>query len=230
LIRVTDLAVFFSRIGAFVTGVAEMTPLAAVALLIAVAVPIGPAFAWAPDPAVEKVLSRGQAWAEVLPDRDGAGLIHAAIDIAAPPRTVWSVMTDCRLASRLVTTVTSCQVLQSDPQAQWDVREQVTRGGVFFPALHNVFRSDYRPYSQIRFHRLSGDLKIEEGEWRLEPLDGGAATRVVYTNRVAVNLFAPAFIVRAGIRNDTPKVLMNLRRESLAAKKSPRACGDDCPT
>jgi hypothetical protein len=176
-----------------------------------------PALAWAPNARVTKALSQGQAWAEVLPDTDGAGLIHAAIDIPASPRTVWSVMTDCALASRLVVTVTSCKVLRSDPGAGWDVREQVTKGGLFFPSIRNVFRSDYQPYSLIRFHRLAGDLRIEEGEWRLEALDGGAATRVIYTNRVAVNLFAPAFIVRAGIRRDTPKVLLNLRRESLAA-------------
>jgi hypothetical protein len=131
-------------------------------------------------------------------------------------------MTDCRLASKLVVTVTSCKVLQSDPNARWDVREQVTRGGLFFPSIHNVFRSDYQPYSLIRFHRLSGDLKIEEGEWRLEPLAGGAGTRVTYINRVAVNLFAPAFMVRAGIKRDTPKVLMNLRRESVAVAHQAR--------
>ena len=175
------------------------------------------ASAWAPDMKVDRQLRQGQAWAEVLPDRDGAGLIHAAIDIAAPPKTVWSIMTDCRLAAKLVSSVTSCKVLQSDPRAGWDVREQVTRGGLFFPSLRNVFRSDYQPFSLIRFHRLAGDLKIEEGEWRLEALNGGAATRVIYVNRVAVNLFAPAFLVRAGIKHDTPQVLLNLRRESLAA-------------
>jgi hypothetical protein len=189
----------------------------AAAVTVLAATMIGPVSAWAPDPRVERTLAQGQAWAEVLPDTDGAGLIHAAIDIAAPPRTVWSVMTDCRLAARLVISITSCKVLQSDPQARWDIREQVTRGGLFFPALRNVYRSDYEPYSLIRFHRLSGDFRIEEGEWRLEPLAGGVATRVIYVNRVAVNLFAPAFIVRAGIKNDTPKVLLNLRRESLAA-------------
>ena len=184
-------------------------------------VTMGPsaASAWAPDLRVERELQKGQAWAEVLPDRDGAGLIHAAIEIPAPPKTVWSVMTDCRLAAKLVISVTSCKVLQSDPQAGWDIREQVTRGGMFFPSIRNVFRSDYQPFSLIRFHRLSGDLKIEEGEWRLEALNGGAATRVIYVNRVAVNLFAPAFLVRAGIKHDTPQVLLNLRRESLAASR-----------
>jgi hypothetical protein len=190
---------------------------AALSLVLA---PCSAAFAWAPDPAVEHTLQQGQAWAEVLPDTDGAGLIHAAIDIPAPPRTVWSVMTDCRLASRLVISVTSCKVLMSDPQAHWDVREQVTRGGVFFPSLRNIFRCDYQPYRVIRFHKLGGDLKIEEGEWRLEPLNGGAATRVIYINRVALHIWAPGFIVRAGAKRDTPNVLLNLRRESLAAARS----------
>jgi hypothetical protein len=190
------------------------------AALLAAAAAVGPACAWAPDPQIERTLAGGQAWAEVLPDAGGAGLIHAAIDIAAPPRVVWSVMTDCRLASRLVISVTSCKVLQSDPKSRWDIREQVTRGGIFFPALHNVFRSDYQPYSLIRFHRLSGDLKIEEGEWRLEPIDGGAGTRVIYINRVALDIWAPAFLVRAGVKKDTPKVLLNLRRESVAAARS----------
>jgi Polyketide cyclase / dehydrase and lipid transport len=193
--------------------------MAIAAALAAVSAPLGSALAWGPDARVEHTLAEGQAWAEVLPDRDGAGLIHAAIDIPAPPKTVWAVMTDCRLASKLVTSVTSCRILQADPQARWDVREQVTRGGVFFPAIHNVFRSDYQPYSLIRFHRLSGDLRVEEGEWRLEPLDGGAATRVIYVNRVALDIVAPAFLVRAGIKRDTPKVLLNLRRESVGAQR-----------
>jgi hypothetical protein len=195
-------------------------------IAVALSAVTGPALsspAWSPDSGVEHALVQGQAWAEVLPDTDGAGVIHGAIDIAAPPKTVWAVMTDCRLAARLVISVTSCKVLQTDPRARWDVREQVTRGGLFLPSIRNVYRSDYQPYSVIRFHRLAGDLRIEEGEWRLEPLDGGAGTRVIYVNRVAANLFAPAFLVRAGIKRDTPKVLRNLRRESVAASRQARA-------
>src|ERR1022692_3252370 len=155
------------------------------------------ALAWAPDAQLQRQLVRGESWAEVLPADDGAGLIHAAIDIAAPPRVVWAVMTDCRMASRLVVSVTSCKVMQGDQRNGWDVREQVTKGNFFVPVLHNVFRSDYQPYSLIRFHRLSGDLRIEEGEWRLAPIDGGAGTQVPYVNRVAANIIAPAFAVRA---------------------------------
>jgi hypothetical protein len=192
---------------------------AGLAALGAVLISATGALAWAPDAQLQRELVRGESWAEVLPAGDGAGLIHAAIDIAAPPRVVWAVMTDCRMASRLVISVTSCTVMQGDQRTGWDVREQVTRGNFFVPVIHNVFRSDYQPYSLIRFHRLSGDLKIEEGEWRLEPINGGAGTQVTYVNRLAANILAPAFAVRASMKKDTPKVLLNLRRESLAAAR-----------
>jgi hypothetical protein len=177
------------------------------------------ALAWTPDAQLERELVRGDSWAEVLPAADGAGLIHAAIDIAAPPRTVWAVMTDCKMAARLVSSVTSCRIMQGDQRSGWDIREQVTKANFFVPTIRNVFRSDYQPYSLIRFHRTSGDLRIEEGEWRLSPINGGAGTEVTYVNHIAANIVAPAFIVRASMKKDTPKVLLNLRRESLAAAR-----------
>ena len=174
--------------------------------------------AWAPSPAVQRTLVGGQPWSEVAPSAEGAGLIHAAIDIAAPPKLVWAVMTDCRLAARMIVTLVSCKVVESDPGHAWDVREQVTRGNFFVPGIRNVVRNDYQPYSLIRFHRVGGNLKIEEGEWRLEALNGGTGTRVIYVNRVAANIVAPASLVREGMKRDTAKVLVNLRRESVAAE------------
>lgn len=192
---------------------------AGLTIIAALLASAGAALAWAPDARVQREIAEGQSWAEVLPSSDGAGLIHAAIDIGAPPRTVWAVMTDCRMAAKLVVTVTSCRVVQGDERNGWDVREQVTRGNLFVPSIRNVFRSDYQPYSLIRFHRLGGDLKIEEGEWRLAPIDGGAGTRVTYVNRVAADITAPAFLVRGGMKHDTSSALLNLRRESVAAER-----------
>ncbi len=192
-------------------------PLLALAAALGALLAAGPLAAWAPGADAKRSLLDGKAWAEVVPDTDGAAVIRAAIDIAAPPRTVWTVMTDCRLAARMIANLTSCRVTQGDQRQGWDVREQVTRGNMFVPTIRNLVRNDYQPYSLIRFHRVGGDLKIEEGEWRLEALDGGAGTRVTYVNRVAANIVAPAPLVRAGMRRDTPKVLVALRRESLAA-------------
>jgi hypothetical protein len=189
----------------------------AVVALVVLAFPAA-AFAWAPDAGQQRLLTGGQTVSEVLPADDGAGLIHAAIDIAAPPKVVWEVMNDCRYIRRLITSAIDCRILQGDAaRGGWDVKETVTKGSFFIPSIHNVYRSDYQPYTLIRFRKDGGDLKVEQGEWRLEALNGGVATRVIYVNLVAANILAPAGLVREGMRKDTAKVLVNLRRESLAA-------------
>jgi hypothetical protein len=173
--------------------------------------------AWGPTPSQQRALADGQPLSEVSAAADGAALLHAAIEIPAPPRAVWQVMSDCRFAQKLIVSLTSCRILQGDAEHNgWDVRETVTRGNFFVPTIHNVVRADYQPFSLIRFRKAGGDLRIEEGEWRLESLNNGAATRVVYENRVAANILAPASLVREGLRRDTAKVLVNLRRESIA--------------
>jgi hypothetical protein len=187
--------------------------------LIAAAVLIAnPASAWEPDGAAQAAMRTAGAWAEVEAQPQGVGLIHAAVDIAAPPRLVWRIMTDCRETPKLIASADPCRVLSADPAGAWDIREQVTHGDWIVPTLHNVYRSDYQPFGLIRFHKVGGDLKVEEGEWRLEALDGGKATRVIYTNRIAANILAPSALVREGLRHDTPNVLLNLRRECLAAR------------
>jgi hypothetical protein len=196
-----------------------LKPLIALVALVALALP-RIALAWAPDAGQQRLLVGGKTVSEVFPGNDGAGLIHAAIDIAAPPKVVWSVMNDCRYIPRLITSVIDCRILQGDAgRGGWDVRETVTKGGFFIPTIHNVYRSDYQPYSVIRFRKAGGNLRIEEGEWRLEALNGGAGTRVIYVNLVAADIMAPASLVRDGLRRDTAKVLGNLRRESLAAPR-----------
>ena len=190
-----------------------------VTAIVAVTALVGTrASAWEPDGAAEAAMRANGAWAEVAALPEGVGLIHGAVDIAAPPRLVWRIMTDCRETPKLITSADPCRVLSADPSGAWDVREQVTHGDWIVPTIHNVYRSDYQPFSLIRFHKVGGDLKVEEGEWRFEPLDGGRATRVIYTNRIAANMLAPAALVREGLRRDTPKVLLNLRRECLAAR------------
>jgi len=187
------------------------------ALALAACLAASPLFAWTPTAATQRTLRDGRAWAEVLPDAGGAALIRAAVDIAAPPSTVWAVMTDCRLAGRFIADLASCTVLQGDQRRGWDVRDQFSHGNLFLPDIHNVVRSEYTPYSLIRFQKAGGNLQIEDGEWRLEPLDGGAATRVIYINRVKADILVPAPFVRASLRGSTPKVLLALRRETLAA-------------
>lgn len=164
-------------------------------------------------PKAQAVLERGQAYAEVTPDPDGvSGRVRAVVDVDASPQRVWRVMTDCASAKVMISTLTSCRIVEGDQARGWDVREHITRRNLIFPGMRIVFRSDYEPFSRIRFRLVEGDLKVEQGEWRLQPLDGGRRTRVFYDNRLAVDWPVPKALMREALRKDTPKVLMNLRR------------------
>ena len=181
--------------------------------LAVVLVLAGPTQAFELSSKAQAMLARGEAHADVWADPDGiSGRVLGVIDIDASPQQVWTVMTDCATARKLMSNLSSCKVLSGEQARGWDVREHLTRRNLIFPGMRIVFRSDYEPYRRIRFALVEGDLKTQQGEWRLQPLRGGKATRVFYDNRLAVDWPVPKAMLREAMRRDTPKVLVNLRR------------------
>lgn len=156
---------------------------------------------------------------EVTPDAQGAsGVIHGVVDIAAPQATVWKVLLNCPGAPRLMVNLKSCRVLRRDEAGRWDEREQISRGTIL-PGVRTVIHADYDAPSRVSFHSIAGDLKLLEGEWRLEPLDGGARTRLYYDSRITAPYGAPGPIVRSVLRSDMPRTLANLREASETAAR-----------
>jgi hypothetical protein len=172
---------------------------------------------WSPPPSAQAVLDAGRPFVEVLAEPDDRhGIIHAAIDIAAPRDRVWRVMTDCTRTQVLMRM--SCRIVSGDMRAGSDVREQVTARNFIFPPMHNLVRIDYTAPSLMRFRRAGGDFRTLEGEWRLVSIDNGAGTRVIYVNRVAVNLPIPSALMRQSLRRDVPQMLLVLRREVMSGR------------
>ena len=151
------------------------------------------------------------------PDPSGgaAGRVQGGIDIPAPPAAVWRVMLDCPKALRIVPKLKSCTIVEGDATAGSDVREHRIAGPLGM--VRHVFRSTYVPLRSITTTRVAGDLKLAEGVWRLQPMDGGRATRVSYDSRLAISAPVPGGFVRSAMRRDTPQVLRALRREAVAA-------------
>ena len=171
---------------------------------------------WTPTPVAVSMATRGQVFIEVVGEADNrTGVIRAVIDIAAPRERVWRAMTDCARVGVLMRN-TTCRVVSGDIRSGSDVREQRTAGTMIFPAMTNVVRVDYVAPRLMRFRRAGGDFQTLEGEWRLESINGGAGTRVIYVNRLAVNLRLPPPLMREGMRRDVPRMLMNLRREAMS--------------
>ncbi len=185
-----------------------------VCLLIAALLAAGPTWATPlPDRAVSQV-EKGRPYVEVKPDAEGSsGLVLAAIDVAAPQAVVWSVMTDCDLAPKMVENLKSCRIVDRDPQGRWDVREEVSKM-TFAPSVRVVYREDFDPQHSMTFHRTDGDLKVFEGQWRLEP--HGDRVRVTYEARVAAPFSVPGWIARLALRHDLPLALLALRQEAMA--------------
>jgi hypothetical protein len=166
-----------------------------------------------PDQA-HAALERGRPYVEVKPGPDGtSGVILAAIDVAAPQAVVWSVMTDCDLALKMVANLKSCRILERDPQGRWDIREEITKM-TFMPSVRTVYREDFDPPQSMAFHRTDGDLKVLEGEWRLAP--HGDQVRVTYEAHVAAPFAVPGWVARIALRHDVPMALLALRREAMA--------------
>lgn len=162
---------------------------------------------------IARLASREVVISVVSDDAGADGIVDAAIDVAAPRARVWPVLLDCARAPNFMPALKSCSVLSKDPSNAWDVREHRVSWTDFLPDTRNVFRSEYIKETSIRFTRVEGDLSILDGEWQLEPLDGGTRTRLHYRARIGIDLPVPSFLIRGALERDVPNFLKALRAE-----------------
>jgi uncharacterized protein YndB with AHSA1/START domain len=148
-------------------------------------------------------------------DERGAMVVHAAIDIAAPPATVWNVITDCGRAPRYVPNMESCRIVERDPAGHWQMRRTVMNIALL-PRIHTLSRLEFEPRRRMSFSKAGGGRKISEGEWRLVPLARGKATRLTYRSALALNFFVPQFLLDQAAQRDFPTLMKSIERESLA--------------
>lgn len=194
-------------------GAVDMRIALAAAVLSLAAAPAAHA-EWTPSDAVLAKLARGDIHADVSPAGQGAsGVIHAAVDIDAAPEIVWTTILDCNRAGRMAPGVKSCRVTERDPGGRWDVREMTVRWAPVAPTFRTVFRSDFAPPDRIRFRCIGGDIRVCQGEWRLQEIADGR-TRVFYENRASSPISAPAMVTRAAMRADVARALKALKREA----------------
>ena len=174
--------------------------------------------AWTPGPKAVATAAAGKVWLEVSPDPKGApALARGVVDIAAPPAVVWRLMMDCAAMRRIMPSNRGCKVVEKDPMGGWDVREHLMKTPI--QMVRAVFRSDLEPQRRMTFKRIDGDMRVLEGEWKLEPLDSGKRTRVTHEMRMQPGFAAPGVLVRSFVRGEISAGLANLRRESEAAAR-----------
>lgn len=144
--------------------------------------------------------------------RDGSRGLRAEFAVAAPISVVWAVLVDCDTAAQHVPGMQSCKVLEQDPAGLWDIREHRVKLPWFPLVLRNVVRSDYERLARLRYQKARPDGQRLDGEWRLTPINGGAATHIVYVGYLTGVLPIPELILRTYVREGIEAV----RTESLS--------------
>lgn len=189
------------------------------ALAPAAAVPGG----WLAAPEVQQRLAAGEVVVQTAQDIDAAhprGRVRAAVRIEAPAEAIWKVMTDCRQAPAFIPGLRRCRSINRAADGSWEDIEQEVRYSWFLPTVHYVFRAEYdRPY-RIDFRRLSGDLKDEEGTWRLVEAPDRSATVVEYDMYVDPGFWIPQALVVRSLRRDLPAALAGLRERVLHVEEA----------
>lgn len=182
---------------------------------------------WVTEPAIQQRLAAGEA--VVLTNSSAydpghpRGFIRAAVRIGAPPETIWKIMTDCAQAPTYVPGLRRCRLIDSASDGSWQDIEHEVRYAWFLPTVRYVFRAEYDRPHRISFHRISGDLKEEEGTWQLTRTADGSATIVEYEVYVDPGFWVPQTLLNRSLRKDLPTALTGLRdRAESAADRSSR--------
>jgi uncharacterized protein YndB with AHSA1/START domain len=169
---------------------------------------------WIEAPGVHERLAAGEVVvttaAAIDPGRP-RGRVLAAVLIKASPEAIWGVMTDCKQAPLFVPGLKRCSRIGGAADGSWEDFEQVVQYSWFLPTVRYVLRAEYDRPLRIRFRRISGDLKDEEGSWLLTPTHDGSATLVLYEVYVDPGFWVPQVLVSRTLRKDLPAALAGLR-------------------
>jgi len=181
---------------------------------------------WVAEPAIQQRLAAGEV--VVITNSNAAdsahprGWVRAAVRIRASPEAIWVVMTDCQQAPAYVPGLKRCRRIDGAPDGSWQDIEHEVRLSWLLPTVRYVFHAQYDRPRRIDFHRISGDLKEEEGTWLLSPTADGTATVVEYEVYVDPGFWIPQALVARSLRKDLPAALTGLRHrvESAAGVES----------
>ena len=187
--------------------------LLALALALLEPVAAGAQSTWVTDSAIQQRLAAGEVVVatSAIDPAHPRGRVRAAVRIPAAPDAIWRIVTDCREALAFVPGLRHCRLVEGAADGSWQDVEHEVRYSWLLPTVRYVFRADYDRPRRINFHRISGDLKEEEGTWLFTPTADGGGTVVEYEVYVDPGFWIPQALVAPTLRRDSRTVLTALR-------------------
>jgi len=149
-----------------------------------------------------------------------SGSASATVQIHARRQVVWSLITSCAEELKLVPGLVGCEVLETAPDRSWQRIRHVMNYSWYLPRLIFEVHASYDEPSRVSIERISGDLRVLRGTWRLQ--SEGDYTIAHYTVDLAPGFWVPHWLVRAALKRDLPKMLRALRtRAEFVQKQNP---------
>jgi hypothetical protein len=153
---------------------------------------------------------RGQEAPTVKVEGAGPTISAAAtIRIHASREVIWSIVTSCPEALKIVPSLKACEILERAPDGSSVRIRQVMEYFRFLPDVKFEVKVNYLPPDSVRFERVSGDLTSLRGEWVLQT--DGDYTNAHYSIAIEPGRWVPNWLVRAALKHDLPKMLQALR-------------------
>jgi hypothetical protein len=138
-----------------------------------------------------------------------SGHASAAVRIHAPREVVWSLLTSCTEALKLLPGLIGCDVLETSSDQSSQLIRHVVDYSWYLPKITYEFRASYERPVRISIERVSGDFAVLRGSWYLQ--SDGDYTVAHYAVELAPDFWVPQWIVRVALRRDLPKMLRALR-------------------
>jgi len=146
-----------------------------------------------------------------------SGSASASVRIHARREVVWSLITSCAEAVRLVPGLKACDVMETAPDRTWQRIRHVMDYSWYAPKLTYEIRASYDEPSRVAIERISGDLARLRGSWVLQ--SDGDDTIAHYAVDLAPGFWVPRWLVRGALRRDLPKMLRALRTRAEFVQK-----------
>jgi len=152
----------------------------------------------------------------VLDRAEQTGRASATVRIHAGREVVWSLITNCADALKIVPGLVDCEVLQTAPDGSWQRIRHVLDYSWYVRKLTYEILATYDKPAEVSIERVSGDLSTLKVSWNLK--SDGDYTIAKYKIDLAPGFWVPHWLVRGALKRDLPKMLRALRTlaESVA--------------
>ena len=117
------------------------------------------------------------------------------------------------------------------PGLQYIKKHHRVNNNWYTPTIDFVFEARRSSETHGDFNLVEGHLKLLEGQWDFQPLEGGDGLIVSHDIRVRSSFPAPRWLVRRVLKNDLPDMLACVRGMARASLDADQAAADlaRCP-